>query len=632
VAIVQISRITNRKGLEVDLPQPLAGAELGWATDERRLYIGNGELADGAPVIGNTEILTEFSDILAFTTAYTYRGEAAGYVVQTGPTSGDPVTQSLQSRLDSYAVVTDFGATGDGITDDTAAINRALYQLYCVQSNPQIRRSLFFPAGVYIVTSPILVPPYATLYGDGVNGSIISLTVQAWTSAVSYQAGVLVDDNNVYYRALIDVPVGTSISDTTYWAEEAQPTCIAQTCDNQQQTGSSIGSNGATPPQSISITNMEFTTNLEIDGFLVESAVNCSFNNVSFQGVLTTSIIQEYATEPLVNAGDFIVGRVYVIATLGSTDWNEAAGTSGVTYNVGDGFEAYTVGDGNGTANLVPIQTVGLTWKSTLAYICSSITVNACQFNGFWWGAQTAYQTKGITISNSSFDTLYQGVVLGGPSGVVNGGPTGFKILHNTFDNIYYQGIFSGGAVSLNASGYNVFYDVGNGFDGVDYPISVIIDFGDNNNVSVGDMFERTDTIAESNNLPQIDINDTTSIATVNGTTLLLGTYTRQSGLKETLTDNTTDVLFTVNAAYIRAFNFDYTIVRATTTRTGTFTVVASTDGTGGDLVYNDSGYQNASTGVTFVATESAGVVSVSYTTTSTGQVAFLNYSVTKLA
>ena len=64
MAIVQISRITNRKGLLEDLPQPLAGAELGWAIDERRLFIGNGELADGAPVVGNTEILTEFSNIL----------------------------------------------------------------------------------------------------------------------------------------------------------------------------------------------------------------------------------------------------------------------------------------------------------------------------------------------------------------------------------------------------------------------------------------------------------------------------------------------------------------------------------------------------------------------------------------
>jgi hypothetical protein len=64
VAIVQISRITNRKGKQIDLPQ-LAGAELGWCEDTRRLFIGNGQLPpDGsAPEIGNTEILTEFSPL-----------------------------------------------------------------------------------------------------------------------------------------------------------------------------------------------------------------------------------------------------------------------------------------------------------------------------------------------------------------------------------------------------------------------------------------------------------------------------------------------------------------------------------------------------------------------------------------
>jgi hypothetical protein len=76
MAIVQVSRITNRKGLAENLPQ-LAGAELGWAIDQRRLYIGNGTLQDGAPVIGNTEILTEYSDILLVGGAYTYAGAAA---------------------------------------------------------------------------------------------------------------------------------------------------------------------------------------------------------------------------------------------------------------------------------------------------------------------------------------------------------------------------------------------------------------------------------------------------------------------------------------------------------------------------------------------------------------------------
>lgn len=62
MAIVQLSRITNRRGLGQDLPQ-LAPGELGWCLDTRLLFIGNGTIEEGSPAIGNTEVLTEFSDI-----------------------------------------------------------------------------------------------------------------------------------------------------------------------------------------------------------------------------------------------------------------------------------------------------------------------------------------------------------------------------------------------------------------------------------------------------------------------------------------------------------------------------------------------------------------------------------------
>ena len=90
MAIVQISRITQRKGLQENLPQ-LAGAEFGWSIDQRKLYIGNGLLEEGAPVIGNTEILTEFSDLSQFlptpTTTTLYNNTVSQTVFITLPTS-----------------------------------------------------------------------------------------------------------------------------------------------------------------------------------------------------------------------------------------------------------------------------------------------------------------------------------------------------------------------------------------------------------------------------------------------------------------------------------------------------------------------------------------------------------------
>lgn len=60
MAVIQISRIQHRRGLEADLPN-LSSAEFGWSVDTRKLYIGNGTIQEGAPSVGRTEILTEYS-------------------------------------------------------------------------------------------------------------------------------------------------------------------------------------------------------------------------------------------------------------------------------------------------------------------------------------------------------------------------------------------------------------------------------------------------------------------------------------------------------------------------------------------------------------------------------------------
>lgn len=599
MAIVQISRITQRKGLAIDLPQ-LAGAELGWSIDERRLWIGNGTLAEGAPVVGNTEVLTEFSDILSLSTAYTYKGQAAGYTVQTGPTIGTPVTQSLQSWMDQWASVKDFGATGDGVTDDTAAINRALYQIYCREVNPQIRRSIFFPAGVYRITDTIAIPPYATLLGEGANNSIIRFDIDDWSSLVTYASGVLVNNSGTYYRSQSEVPAGTLITNTAYWTVEALPEYVARTADSQQNVGNNIS---ATPPQYITVKDMAFenvfqyinpTTKVltTLDIFLVQDASYCTFEGVGFRGSMS-----QYDLTP-----------------------RQAVGPE----------PAYQ-----------PPTNCCVAFASTPSLLCNQIVFDTCEYTGLTSGINTTEDTTGVTITDSKFNFLYQGVVLGvgTPSGI-----TGFRITSNVFDNIYAEGIVFGD-VSLNVSGYNIFYDVGDHFGGLTQPYTAVIDIQSNNNASIGDMFARTDAFSDAivpgSSYPRIVLNDTTSIGITNSKELELGTYTRESGQYATLNDGQatfTDIVsdsgtvLEFDTEVVRAFTMNYTIIRDVVTRTGTMLVVAGADDSSGDLEYSDDYTENLSTGVTLRVLQTGQTLSVQYESSSTGIDPIITYSINRLA
>lgn len=531
MAIVQISRITNRKGLTENLPQ-LAGAELGWCIDSRRLFIGNGTLQEGAPVIGNTEILTEFSDITTLS-SYIYQDSVVGYTAQTGPTPSDPVVRTVQAKLDDFASVRDFGAIGDGIADDTESINRALFQLYCRDTNTQVRRTLYFPAGTYRVTDTILVPTYAKLVGEGADCSIISLDP---------------DDSSI-------------------------PTYVAQLVDNQQQSGVNIGSNGATPPYDIEISAMGFQSTIATDLFLIEDATQVYFDSTDFYGPLTQADI---------------------------------------------------------TSNLAGDDIAAVRFASTVNYICSQITFNSCRFKGLTYGINTLQQVKGLTVSNSSFDTLYQGVVIG-DGAVVNGGPTGVRIIHNQFDSIYAQGVIFGN-VTLNVSANNVFYDVGNDFQGVGNPTVPVISLGYDDNVSSYDMFERT--YDDNNIVPRIEITgSTTTQGSSTGTLIQIGRYVRTSGCTFAMTvQGSPASIFEVNVSDIKAFRMDYTILGTGTgtIRTGRLTVLSGpSDDSTIDTSYTDDYTENFSTGVALGVSKSLDIVTINYTSTGA---ATLTYSLEHLA
>lgn len=141
MAIVQVSQITNRKGRAENLPQ-LAGAELGWAVDERKLYIGNGTLEEGAPVIGNTEILTEYSDVFTGRSQF----DLGNYVIKAGTT---------------------FTLADNATTQTVFTIDSSVIPAFKV--NYMIRRGVYTRTGTYIVVGST----------DGTGGSLATSDADA---------------------------------------------------------------------------------------------------------------------------------------------------------------------------------------------------------------------------------------------------------------------------------------------------------------------------------------------------------------------------------------------------------------------------------------------------------------------
>lgn len=237
--IVQISRIQNRRGKAVDLPQ-LASGELGWAIDEQRLFIGNGTVADGAPAVGNTEILTSSSASISasFSSAISYVYK--GYL---GLESLTDVSRTLQQRLDDYVSVRAFGAVGDGVSDDTSAIQDAIDQLYCNVIDTGLSRSyriLFFPAGTYNISTSLKIPPHAHLVGEGSSNTVI------------YQEGGACS--------------------------------VAVTKDNKGNVYPNIGNASGIVPTQIKIQGISFQNGENYGGFSIDCATNLQFVDCAFTG------------------------------------------------------------------------------------------------------------------------------------------------------------------------------------------------------------------------------------------------------------------------------------------------------------------------------------------------------------
>jgi Pectate lyase superfamily protein/Major tropism determinant N-terminal domain len=354
MAIVQISRIQIRRGLQQDLPQ-LASAEMGWSLDTQKLYIGNGTVDEGAPVIGVTEILTERSDLLSLVNFYTFKNLASGVQVVTGTDSAHPIVRSLQDKLDDFCSVKDFGAKGDGVTDDTAAIQRALDRTYGGSQGvlPVFHhRTVYFPAGDYKITATLNIPPFTRIQGEGKRTTII---------------------------------------------EGAQAGPLAQLVDGLGQVGTEFGNNSADASEyhmsDISFARTGATYNQSC--LAVDGGVSMTFNRVMFRGALVNTT-SDFGGSTSTSFPSFDVER---------TDANYGGEPAGVKMPNNSFYLA--------VKNVVFNQCdfVNITCGVEMNQDCHGITINDCYFDflyhyivaGNLSPDPIAFTPYGISITNNYF-------------------------------------------------------------------------------------------------------------------------------------------------------------------------------------------------------------------------------------
>lgn len=239
--VVQISKIQLRRGQknsQSGIPQ-LSSAEMAWAVDTQELFIGNGAVSEGSPYVGNTKIITEHDNILDLISGYRFANDDVSIT--------DSVSRSLQSKLDEYVSVLDYGAIADGSTDCTDAFERAFTELFR-NVNDDYKKILMVPNGTYLFTRDLEIPSNTELRGETRDGAILNL-----------------DQNNV--RLL------TSTGDQL------------------------VNFNSTNRPENIEIANL--TIQRSSGQFTITGAKNCLFSRVTFKGeYYLGNAVSALSTEP----------------------------------------------------------------------------------------------------------------------------------------------------------------------------------------------------------------------------------------------------------------------------------------------------------------------------------------------
>lgn len=190
MAVVEIAKIQVRRGQENITGVPrLDPGEFAWAQDTENLYIGK-RIAEGAVDDENTRILTErdldnvFSllntaNTLTLVAAYQYRTDVPYIALHTTPRFVQKKLDEENPTLGDFEVIPSVVPV-DITTEFQNAVETLFFNgLWDSNQRKDSRRTLRVPAGVYLISSAISLPPYARIEGAGPELTTLRLTSNA---------------------------------------------------------------------------------------------------------------------------------------------------------------------------------------------------------------------------------------------------------------------------------------------------------------------------------------------------------------------------------------------------------------------------------------------------------------------
>lgn len=358
MAITSISRLQHRRGLKVDLPTHLSEGELGWCLDTRELFIGN-----GPTYAGNSQVLTQWS-INDQIITHNYQGNTP---IQA--TTGSTVGRPIGAILDDIVSVKDYGAKGDGLTDDTSSIQNAIDDCWNTNApgaqGQASLRAIWFPAGNYLITDTIYVRPYVGLIGEGIGRTVF-----------------LVGTNTNNMQAVIS------------------------TADSLGQTGANIGLSEAILPTNITIQGMSLNASIYsyIDGIDLQRASIVTIDNVAVIGAW------QPGQNPIANSTVITNGiKIQTLGTLNQAD--DITITNYVAENLGCALYS------NDIARYVVLDKFYITtcFRGVVFEPNTLISTNGPSYiritNGTFknidsYGIYATASNNGVVSANNAFDTV----------------------------------------------------------------------------------------------------------------------------------------------------------------------------------------------------------------------------------